>query len=258
MHKSDRIAIEQALAILRAVGNRAGEGTTLNNIAGVYHVQGRYGEALAHLEQALAILREVGNWAGEGTMLNNIAGVYIDQGRYGEALEYLEQALAILREVGDRANEGTTLANIGYVYEQMGQPAQALDYYEQAMDILETVRVSAGSEQGRAGFIAQHADLYHRATWLYHQQEQDAQAFYTSERGRARAFLDALATGAVVLADGAAASDAATLRQRLTTVLELPAVQAELATDTTLVTYFATVQKTCVIPVVVLSPECGN
>ena len=75
--------------------------------------QGRYAEALETYEQALAIQREVGDRAGEGTTLANIGLVYDRQGRYDEALEAYEQALAIQREVGDRAGEGTTLNNIG-------------------------------------------------------------------------------------------------------------------------------------------------
>ena len=42
------------------MGDRAGEGTTLNNIGGVYDHQGRYDEALETYQQALAIR---GRWA---------------------------------------------------------------------------------------------------------------------------------------------------------------------------------------------------
>src|SRR5262249_49555754 len=57
------------------------------------------------------------------------------------------------------------------------------------------------SEQGRAGFIAQYASLYEQAALLAHQQHQDDLAFLVSERGRARVFLDSLATGSVQLSD---------------------------------------------------------
>ncbi len=42
--------------------------------------QGRYAEALEAYQQALAILREVGDRAGEGATLNNIGGVYAARG----------------------------------------------------------------------------------------------------------------------------------------------------------------------------------
>ncbi len=119
--------------------------------------------------------------------------------------QVFQQALAIRREVGDRAGEGTTLNNIGAVYEAQGRYGAALEMYQQALDTLETVRAASGSEAARAAFIAQHAGLYRRAVALYHRQGQEAEAFYTTERGRARAFLDSLATGYIQLSDNESA-----------------------------------------------------
>jgi tetratricopeptide (TPR) repeat protein len=196
---------QQALAIRREVGDRVGEAATLSSIGTVYDRQERYTEALEAYQQALAIRREVDDPAGEAATLGNIGAVYHDQGRYAEALDFFQQALAISRKVGDQVGEGLTLQNIGLVYQQQGQVDEALDYYEQAMGILESVRTVAGSEPGRVAFIAQYADLYYFAVWTYDQQGQGERAFYTSERGRARAFLDSMATGYVELSDNAAA-----------------------------------------------------
>jgi Tfp pilus assembly protein PilF len=198
-------AYQRALAIAREVGDRTGEGRTLNNIGAVHDDQGRNAEALEAYQQALAIRREVDDRAGEGKTLNDIGGVYYAQGRYAEALEALQQALAIRREVGDRVGEGATLDNIGRVHQEQNEPDRAQAYYEQAMDVFESLRAVAGSEAGRTGFIAQYASLYDHAIALYHRQGQVEQAFYASERGRARAFLDSLATGHVELSDNAAA-----------------------------------------------------
>jgi CHAT domain-containing protein/Tfp pilus assembly protein PilF len=195
---------QQALNIAREVGDLVGEETTLNNIGGIYYVQGRYAEALEAYQQALSITREVGDLVGEGRTLNNIGGIYDDQGRYTEALEAYKQVLSITREVGYRAGEGKALDNIGVVYQNQGQLEQALKYYEQAMEIFEYLRTTAGSESGRASFISKYAGLYQEAVGLYIQERQPETAFYTSERGRARAFLDSLATGQVQLADNEA------------------------------------------------------
>jgi CHAT domain-containing protein/tetratricopeptide (TPR) repeat protein len=196
---------QRALAIQREVDDRAMAGTMLNNIGLVYDAQGQYSEALEAYQQALAIVREVGNQPGEGTTLNNIGGVYRGQGQYAEALDYCQQALAITHKVGDQMGEGVTLGNIGVVYQEQNKLDQALAYYEQAMDIFESVRAVSGSEVGRASFIAQHASLYDHAIALYYQLDQAEQTFCTSERGRARAFLDSLATGHVELSDDTAA-----------------------------------------------------
>jgi tetratricopeptide (TPR) repeat protein len=74
--------------------------------------QGQHREALNYFQQALDIRREVGDRAGEGATLDNIGFVYDSQGLYDQALKTYQDALVIHREVGDRAEEGTTLNNI--------------------------------------------------------------------------------------------------------------------------------------------------
>ncbi len=130
---------EQSLVIGKEVGDKSGEGTTLNNIGEVYLNLGQYPQALKYYEQALVISKDVGNKAGEGTILSNIGNVYLDLRQYPQALKYLEQALVISKEVGNKAGEGTTLNNIGNVYLKLGQYPQALKYYEQALVISKDV-----------------------------------------------------------------------------------------------------------------------
>ncbi len=81
----------------------------------VYDALGQKQEALTYYKQALAISQEVGDRGGEGTTLNNLGSVYDALGQKQEALTYYKQALAISQEVGDRGGEGTTLNNLGYV-----------------------------------------------------------------------------------------------------------------------------------------------
>jgi tetratricopeptide (TPR) repeat protein len=72
---------------------------------------GDYTTALTYLTNSLAIHQEIGDKAEEGTTLNNIAKIYQAQGDYTIALTYLTNSLAINQEIGDKAGEGTTLNN---------------------------------------------------------------------------------------------------------------------------------------------------
>ena len=69
-------------------------------------------EALELLEQALVLYREVGDRQGEGGTLNGLGAVARAFGQYPQALDYYQQALGIIRKIGDRAGEGTILNNI--------------------------------------------------------------------------------------------------------------------------------------------------
>jgi tetratricopeptide (TPR) repeat protein len=150
---------EQALPIIREVGDRAGEAVTLNNIAEVYRATGQPERALELYEQALPLMREVGDRAGEATTLNNMALVYQATGQPQRALELYEQALPLMREVGDRAGEAATLNNMALVYRATGQPKRALELYEQALPLMREV----GDRAGEAVTLNNIAEVY-RAT----------------------------------------------------------------------------------------------
>jgi tetratricopeptide (TPR) repeat protein len=123
------------LAQTDSTTSRRAESIELNNRGRQLLSLGRAQEALPLFEQALVIVRDIGERQGEGVILNNIGLVYRNLGQYERALEFFEQALAIRTEVGDRPGEGTTLNNIGAVYRNLGQYERALEFYEQALAI---------------------------------------------------------------------------------------------------------------------------
>jgi tetratricopeptide (TPR) repeat protein len=73
--------------------------TSLNNLANLYHSQGRYSEAEPLYLEALELWRR--NLGEEhpavATSLNNLANLYYSQGRYSEAEPLLLQALELTR-----------------------------------------------------------------------------------------------------------------------------------------------------------------
>jgi len=87
-----------------------------SNIASTSGVLGQKQEALKYYEQALRIRREVGDRGGEGTTLNNLGRVYDDLGQKQEALKYYEQALELHKKVQNPFMEGITLHNMGMIY----------------------------------------------------------------------------------------------------------------------------------------------
>jgi tetratricopeptide (TPR) repeat protein len=93
----------------------------------VCRVLGRIHQAQEYYEKALVILRDLGDRLGEGATLNNLGRVYADLGKNEEALLHFEQALIVRREVGDHVGEGKTLNNLGKIYlDLVGQLANNL------------------------------------------------------------------------------------------------------------------------------------
>ncbi|CAC9969933.1 Mosaic protein LGN [uncultured Gammaproteobacteria bacterium] len=136
--------LKTSLAISQKIGDKAGEGTTLNNISQIYYAQGDYTTALTYLTNSLAIHQEIGDKAEEGTTLNNIATIYQAQGDYTIALTYLTNSLAISQEIGDKAGEGTTLNNISQIYDAQGDYTTALTYLTNSLAIYQEIGDKAG------------------------------------------------------------------------------------------------------------------
>ena len=136
--------LKQALEIQQQVGDKSGEGTTLNNISLIFNARGDYDTALQYLQQALEIQQQVGDKSGEGTILNNISLIYDARGDYDTALQYLKQSLEISQEVSDKSGEGTTLNNISQIYDARGDYDTALQYLKQSLEIKQDIGDKSG------------------------------------------------------------------------------------------------------------------
>src|SRR6266568_1730676 len=164
--------LEQALSIRREIGDRKGEGTTLNSIGRAYTKLGKKQEALAYYEQALSIRKEIGDREGQGSTLNNLGYIYNALGQKQRAVACYEQALCIHREVGNRAVEGTTLNNLGYAYfNVLGQKEKAVEYYNQALSIHRELgaRRSEGTTLNNLGRISSKLGQNQKALAYYKQ-----------------------------------------------------------------------------------------
>jgi CHAT domain-containing protein/tetratricopeptide (TPR) repeat protein len=137
---------KQALPILRAVGDRGGEGTTLHNIGLVHRSLGEPQKALDYLGQGLTLRRSVGDRAGEAQTLDSIGAVYNLLGEKQKALDFFNRVLPLRRAVGDHRGEAYTLTHIGFVYDSLGEKQKALDYYGQALPLRRLV----GDRNGEA------------------------------------------------------------------------------------------------------------
>ena len=162
---------QQVLRIRQELGDKVGEGITLNNIGTVYLYQGEYATALEFYQQALVLHKQVGNKAMEGTTLNNLGEVYRNLGEYAIALEFYQQALALHKQVDNKAEEGTTLNNIGTVYLHQGEYATALEFYSQALVLHKQVgnKAMQGTTLNNLGLVYLYQRQYDKALEFYQQ-----------------------------------------------------------------------------------------
>lgn len=82
------------------IGNREGEGATLNNISQIHDVRGDYDTALRYLAQSLTIQQQFGDMAGVATTSNNMGAMLCKQNRYAEAIPLFIHACQTFQETG--------------------------------------------------------------------------------------------------------------------------------------------------------------
>ena len=133
---------QESLAIKRAIGQKKGIGSSLDEIAQVQFASGQFDAALQTYQQALAIRREIGDKNGIGNSLVDLGGFYHDRGQHDKALPLFREALQIERELGNESYEALCLNNIGSSYYYRAQFEDALAYFQQALQLREKMGAS--------------------------------------------------------------------------------------------------------------------
>ncbi len=115
-YASDYLHEKAEKEILKAIALDDTNGLYLHEFGYMLHNTARYDEALKYFEQSLAIRQAIGDRSGEGTTLNNISQIYQARGDLTTALEYLQKSLAIQEAIGDKSGMCATLFNIGHIH----------------------------------------------------------------------------------------------------------------------------------------------
>jgi len=152
-----------------------------------------------YYNQALPLRRAVGDRSGEASTLNNIGVVYSDLGDKQKALVYYNQALPLRRAVGDRFGEATTLGSIALVERDKGNLEQSLKQIETVIKIIEELRTKIVNKDLQSSYFASvqgyykfYIDLLMQLHKKQPSRGYDAIALQISERSRARGLVELL------------------------------------------------------------------
>ena len=130
-----------ALAVAETQNNTLMLATSLNNLAGLYELQGRYSEAEPLLKRSLLIREQQlgADHPDTAESLNNLAGLYESQGRYSEAEPLYKRSLLIKEEQlgADHPDTATSLNNLAGLYQAQGQYSEAEPLYKRSLSIYE-------------------------------------------------------------------------------------------------------------------------
>ena len=95
--------------------------------------KGDWAEAGVHCEQALALFRQAGDRAGQRWALAGLGSCHAHLGNYDLARGYARQALEVAPEAGDPTDLALAWDALGLVHSRLGEHRQAISCYRQAL-----------------------------------------------------------------------------------------------------------------------------
>jgi CHAT domain-containing protein len=159
-----------------------------------YFSLGDYKQAIQYHQQSLEIVRAIGDKQGEGNSLNNLGNAYYLLSDYKQAIQYHQQSLKIDKALGDKQGEGISLNNLGVALLYSGNPKAAETNLRNAIAVWESMRASLGDNDAfKVSIFETQASSYRLLQQALIAQNQPTQALEIAELGRTRAFAELLA-----------------------------------------------------------------
>ncbi len=137
---------EQALPMMREVGDRIGEATILNEMGQAYRAAGQQQQAweLRFFHQAEQIVLEMDDYTQNAEAFTQIGNARLDRNDWSD-IDYYSQALAIFRARGDKAGEAHMLNDIGVAESDLwGDKEKAFGLFQQAASLFQQIGNKAG------------------------------------------------------------------------------------------------------------------
>jgi predicted ATPase/DNA-binding CsgD family transcriptional regulator len=129
----------EAIAIHDTTDDRRSLATSYNNLGNISLYLNRLDDAEAEYSRARDLLLELGDRRGALVVLGNIGSVVRYRGELERSARIHQDVLAEMREIGDERGIASALSNLGLAFTDLGDLDQAKAYCLQAIEILERI-----------------------------------------------------------------------------------------------------------------------
>lgn len=203
---------QQALPLFRKVKDPNGEAYTIVEMGLAYSSLLQYDKAITFYKQSLSIFQQIKDRKGEAHALMNWGNAYRSQLQYDKAINLYQRALPIFREAGDREGEGLLFSNMGQAYKRLQRPADAAENLFSAIQTFESLSPGL-TDSDKVSFFDKNLNVYRYLEQVLIGLNHAEQALEVTERGRARAFAELLASKLTKTANKVAPDKLLTLQQ---------------------------------------------
>ena len=163
------------------------------NLGSTYHSQGNLQKATAKYQESLQLAQSSGNKQRELEALGSLGLVHEDLKKYPQAIDYLQKSLTIAKEIRDPEAQGMGLNNLGHVFFAAGKLEEAEKALQEAVKLLDEMRPGLSDAYKISIFDTKYY-TYNLLQQILVAANKPEAALEAAEQGRARAFVDLLAT----------------------------------------------------------------
>lgn len=176
----------------RTIGKPRFEAYSRNGIASIYASQGKPEKALKLYPDVIRFYASIKDPRGQALAYNDVGDLLLASQGKRKAFAAYKQALSLSEQCSDAVVQLDSLYNVAHAAFEIGSINEAKSYIERSIEKIETLRTHIASPDYRSSFFSpfrKHYDLYVR---ILMQLGLVNEALLTSERARARAFVEML------------------------------------------------------------------
>jgi CHAT domain-containing protein/predicted negative regulator of RcsB-dependent stress response len=155
------------------------------NLARIYQSLGDYNKAFQYYKEALGF--------SPIEALAGLGNTYLALGDTVKAIELHQQSLEKARQQEDKEGEANALNNLANALRQAGKLPEAEQHLREAIEIWESLRIKL-DDANKVSIFEKQTRTYHLLQEILIGQNKPDEALEIAERGRARAFVELLAS----------------------------------------------------------------
>jgi CHAT domain-containing protein len=184
---------QQALAGYRSLGDNTGVMGSLNNLGAIKASLKEYDAALQIHQESYQMARKSQAPRVEVDALSSMAKVHNAKENWPQAMDLGQQAANIATRINYQPRLGTILTDLSETYLRSGKLAEAEATIQKAVPILDNLRLGL-NDSNKITLIESQAKIYRLLQEVLIRQNRPEAALEAAERGRARAFVELLAS----------------------------------------------------------------
>ncbi|MER3492866.1 MAG: Fis family transcriptional regulator [Mastigocladus sp. ERB_26_2] len=190
---TELVKAQEDLALAQRLGKRELEAFALASIGDAYTKLNQSDRALENYQKAVALAKVVGNPQVHAHTLYKLGQFYDKKQNYAQAINSYQQAVVAAKKSNDKVVIGPILTQLGAVQFQAGKLADASKSLYEAIALYESLRAGL-TDQNKISIFEIQAYTYRLLQQTLITQNQPEAALEVAERGRARAFVELLAS----------------------------------------------------------------